>query len=155
MYVNDKADALQATKNDSRITPVGAFLRRTSMDELPQFLNVLMGNMSVVGPRPHMLSHTEQYSELINNFLVRHYAKPGITGWAQVNGFRGEDQGTGRYGRSGGTRYLVYRELEFSFRPENYLEDGGQCFSGGGEGVLEVIGCRLSVFGYRLSVFGK
>jgi putative colanic acid biosynthesis UDP-glucose lipid carrier transferase len=90
MYVNDKADALQATKNDSRITKVGAFLRRTSMDELPQFLNVLLGNMSVVGPRPHMLSHTEQYSELINNFLVRHYAKPGITGWAQVNGFRGE-----------------------------------------------------------------
>lgn len=90
MYVNDKADALQATKNDSRITKVGAFLRRTSMDELPQFLNVLLGNMSVVGPRPHMLSHTEQYSELINNFLVRHYAKPGITGWAQVNGYRGE-----------------------------------------------------------------
>lgn len=90
MYVNDKADALQATKNDSRITKVGAFLRKTSMDEFPQFFNVLMGNMSVVGPRPHMLSHTEQYSELINNFLVRHYAKPGITGWAQVNGFRGE-----------------------------------------------------------------
>lgn len=90
MYVNDKSDALQATKNDSRITKVGAFLRRTSMDELPQFLNVLLGNMSVVGPRPHMLSHTEQYSELINNFLVRQYAKPGITGWAQVNGFRGE-----------------------------------------------------------------
>jgi putative colanic acid biosynthesis UDP-glucose lipid carrier transferase len=90
MYVNDKSDALQATKNDSRITKVGAFLRRTSMDELPQFLNVLLGNMSVVGPRPHMLSHTEQYSELINNFLVRQYAKPGITGWAQVHGFRGE-----------------------------------------------------------------
>lgn len=90
MYVNDKADTLQATKNDSRITKVGAFLRRTSMDELPQFLNVLLGNMSVVGPRPHMLSHTEQYSGQINNFLVRHYAKPGITGWAQVNGFRGE-----------------------------------------------------------------
>jgi putative colanic acid biosysnthesis UDP-glucose lipid carrier transferase len=90
MYVNDKADALQATKNDARITKVGSFLRRTSMDELPQFLNVLMGNMSVVGPRPHMLSHTEQYSELISNFLVRHYAKPGITGWAQIHGFRGE-----------------------------------------------------------------
>jgi putative colanic acid biosynthesis UDP-glucose lipid carrier transferase len=90
MYVNDNADAVQATKNDSRITTIGAFLRRTSMDELPQFLNVLLGNMSVVGPRPHMLSHTEQYSELINNFLVRHYAKPGITGWAQVNGYRGE-----------------------------------------------------------------
>jgi undecaprenyl-phosphate galactose phosphotransferase/putative colanic acid biosynthesis UDP-glucose lipid carrier transferase len=69
---------------------VGAFLRKTSMDELPQFFNVLVGNMSVVGPRPHMLYHTEQYSELINNFLVRHYAKPGITGWAQVNGLRGE-----------------------------------------------------------------
>ena len=90
MYVNDKADKVQATRNDSRITRVGAFLRRTSLDELPQFFNVLMGKMSVVGPRPHMLSHTEQYSELIDNFLVRHYAKPGITGWAQVNDFRGE-----------------------------------------------------------------
>ena len=90
MYVNDAANKVQARQNDARITKVGSFLRRTSMDELPQFLNVLLGNMSVVGPRPHMLSHTEQYSELINNFLVRHYAKPGITGWAQVNGFRGE-----------------------------------------------------------------
>ena len=90
MYVNDDANKVQARQNDARITKVGSFLRRTSMDELPQFLNVLLGNMSVVGPRPHMLSHTEQYSELINNFLVRHYAKPGITGWAQVNGFRGE-----------------------------------------------------------------
>ena len=90
MYVNDEANSTQATKNDSRITKVGAFLRRTSLDELPQFFNVFFGNMSVVGPRPHMLSHTEQYSELIDNFLVRHYAKPGITGWAQVNGYRGE-----------------------------------------------------------------
>jgi undecaprenyl-phosphate galactose phosphotransferase/putative colanic acid biosynthesis UDP-glucose lipid carrier transferase len=90
MYVNDKAHVAQATKNDPRITKVGAFLRKTSLDELPQFFNVFLGNMSVVGPRPHMLSHTEQYSELIDNFLVRHYAKPGITGWAQVNGYRGE-----------------------------------------------------------------
>ena len=90
MYVNDLADVAQATRNDNRITKVGAFLRRTSMDELPQFFNVFLGNMSVVGPRPHMLSHTIQYSELIDNFLVRHYAKPGITGWAQVNGLRGE-----------------------------------------------------------------
>jgi len=89
MYVNDTADEVQASQNDTRITKVGSFLRRTSIDEFPQFFNVLLGNMSVVGPRPHMLSHTEQYSELINNFLVRHYAKPGITGWAQVNGYRG------------------------------------------------------------------
>ncbi|MDP3679585.1 MAG: undecaprenyl-phosphate glucose phosphotransferase [Flavobacterium sp.] len=90
MRVNNSADTLQATLGDKRVTKIGAFLRRTNMDELPQFLNVFWGNMSVVGPRPHMLMHTEQYSELINNYLVRHYAKPGITGWAQVNGFRGE-----------------------------------------------------------------
>ncbi len=90
MRINKDSNNMQATQDDMRITKIGAFLRRTSMDELPQFFNVLLGNMSVVGPRPHMLSHTEQYSELINNFLVRHYAKPGITGWAQVNGFRGE-----------------------------------------------------------------
>lgn len=90
MRVNKLADELQATSNDPRITKIGAFMRKTNLDELPQFFNVLWGHMSVVGPRPHMLKHTEQYSELIHNYLVRHYAKPGITGWAQVNGFRGE-----------------------------------------------------------------
>lgn len=90
MYTNKFADDLQATQGDVRVTKIGAFMRRTNLDELPQFINVLTGDMSVVGPRPHMLKHTEQYSELINNYLVRHYAKPGITGWAQVNGFRGE-----------------------------------------------------------------
>jgi putative colanic acid biosynthesis UDP-glucose lipid carrier transferase len=90
MRVNASADKKQATLGDKRITKLGAILRRTNIDELPQFFNVFWGNMSVVGPRPHMLVHTEQYSELINNYLVRHYAKPGITGWAQVNGFRGE-----------------------------------------------------------------
>ena len=90
MKVNDDADRLQATKGDSRITKVGAVLRKTNLDEMPQFVNVLLGDMSVVGPRPHMVSQTEQYSKLIDEYMVRHLAKPGITGWAQVTGFRGE-----------------------------------------------------------------
>jgi len=94
MYVNKESDKLQATREDSRITKLGKILRRTSLDELPQFFNVLMGNMSVVGPRPHMISHTEQYSQLIDRFMVRHFLKPGITGWAQVNGLRGETKTT-------------------------------------------------------------
>ncbi len=90
MTVNSDSDKVQATKNDARITKIGAFLRRTSLDEMPQFLNVFIGNMSVVGPRPHMLKHTEEYKKIISKFMVRHFMKPGITGWAQVNGFRGE-----------------------------------------------------------------
>jgi putative colanic acid biosynthesis UDP-glucose lipid carrier transferase len=90
MYVNNDADHKQATRGDSRITRIGAFLRRTSLDELPQFFNVLKGNMSVVGPRPHMLKHTAQYAALIDRFMVRHFLKPGITGWAQIHGLRGE-----------------------------------------------------------------
>lgn len=94
MQVNSEADTLQATQDDLRITPIGKFLRRTSLDELPQFINVLFGNMSVVGPRPHMLKHTEQYSALIDSFMVRHFIKPGITGWAQIHGLRGETKST-------------------------------------------------------------
>lgn len=90
MTVNTASDSQQATKNDSRITPIGAFLRRTSLDELPQFFNVFQGNMSVVGPRPHMLKHTEEYRAIIGQYMVRQFLKPGITGWAQVNGYRGE-----------------------------------------------------------------
>lgn len=90
MRVNSDSDSRQATANDDRITPIGRFLRKTNLDELPQFFNVLIGNMSVVGPRPHMVKHTNEYSELIDNYLVRHFARPGITGWAQTNGFRGE-----------------------------------------------------------------
>ena len=89
MSVNTQANTKQATKNDARVTKVGTFLRSSSMDELPQFFNVLKGDMSVVGPRPHMLKHTVEYSELIEKYLIRHKIKPGITGWAQINGYRG------------------------------------------------------------------
>jgi Undecaprenyl-phosphate glucose phosphotransferase len=90
MKMNRDADLVQTMRNDKRLTRVGSILRKTSIDELPQFLNVLKGEMSIVGPRPHMLKHTNDYSVLIDEYMVRHYAKPGITGWAQVNGFRGE-----------------------------------------------------------------
>lgn len=90
MKVNKDADKLQATANDPRKTKFGDFLRRSSIDELPQFINVFLGDMSIIGPRPHMEYHTEMYSQLIGDYMVRHLAKPGITGWAQVNGCRGE-----------------------------------------------------------------
>jgi putative colanic acid biosynthesis UDP-glucose lipid carrier transferase len=88
----DGADVPQATKSDMRITPFGAFLRRTSLDELPQFINVLQGRMSIVGPRPHAVAHNEMYRKLISGYMIRHKVKPGITGWAQVNGLRGETE---------------------------------------------------------------
>ncbi|HUH73419.1 MAG TPA: undecaprenyl-phosphate glucose phosphotransferase [Chitinophagales bacterium] len=110
MFVNDDADNVQATKNDSRITPIGALLRKTNLDEIPQFINVFLGHMSVIGPRPHMLKHTEEYSKIIDKFMVRHFIKPGITGWAQVNGFRGETKNP--------------REMEFRVKADIwYLEN--------------------------------
>ncbi len=86
---NDKV-VTQATQNDPRVTRVGNFLRRTSLDELPQFINVFTGGMSIVGPRPHAVAHNEQYRTLIEGYMLRHKVKPGITGWAQINGWRGE-----------------------------------------------------------------
>lgn len=92
MHINDNADKVQATKDDPRKFPFGNFMRRTNIDEFPQFFNVLKGDMSIVGPRPHMLYHTEKYAAIINKYMVRHVYKPGITGLAQISGFRGETE---------------------------------------------------------------
>jgi putative colanic acid biosynthesis UDP-glucose lipid carrier transferase len=90
MKVNRDAHEKQASKNDTRITRMGKFMRKTNLDELPQFFNVWVSDMSIVGPRPHMLKHTDDYSKLIKQYMIRHFLKPGITGWAQINGYRGE-----------------------------------------------------------------
>ena len=92
MAVNNPSESRQATRHDRRVTRVGSLLRKTSLDEFPQFINVFLGQMSVVGPRPHMLAHTEEYSKIVNKFLYRHFVTPGITGLAQINGFRGGTQ---------------------------------------------------------------
>jgi putative colanic acid biosynthesis UDP-glucose lipid carrier transferase len=109
MKVNNNTE-LQASKNDSRITRVGAFLRKTNLDELPQFFNVLFGNMSVVGPRPNLVSHLEEYSKKIQDYKIRHFITPGITGYAQVNGLRGETREPG----------LMEKRVEYDV---NYLEN--------------------------------
>ncbi len=90
MKQNKDADLMQATENDTRVTTIGKFIRRTSIDEFPQFINVIKGEMSLVGPRPHMLKHTNDYSKIVDEYMIRQFLKPGITGWAQINGYRGE-----------------------------------------------------------------
>jgi putative colanic acid biosynthesis UDP-glucose lipid carrier transferase len=90
MRVNNDSELKQATKNDSRVTRIGKFIRKTSLDEFPQFINVLKGEMSLVGPRPHMVKHTNDYSKIVDQYMIRQFLKPGITGWAQINSFRGE-----------------------------------------------------------------
>jgi putative colanic acid biosynthesis UDP-glucose lipid carrier transferase len=101
--MEDGGTVVQASKNDQRVTRIGRFLRRTSLDELPQLFNVLSGEMSLVGPRPHALAHDELYAKMIENYALRQHVKPGITGWAQVNGYRGETP----------TVDLMYRRIEF------------------------------------------
>ena len=90
MRFNKESDLKQATKNDERRTTIGKFIRKTSIDEFPQFINVFRGEMSLVGPRPHMIKHTFDYSKMVEDYMIRQFAKPGITGWAQINGHRGE-----------------------------------------------------------------
>jgi len=113
MKLNEDADEKQAEKGDPRTTKIGQFLRRSNLDEIPQFYNVLKGDMSVIGPRPHMLKHTELYSSFIDKYMVRHLIKPGITGWAQVNGYRGEIKTTDQM--EGRVRYDVWYLENWSF----------------------------------------
>jgi putative colanic acid biosynthesis UDP-glucose lipid carrier transferase len=89
-HMAENGQVVQASRQDTRVTKIGAFLRQTSLDELPQFWNVLQGRMSIVGPRPHALQHNEQYKDQIDLYMLRHKVKPGITGWAQIHGWRGE-----------------------------------------------------------------
>jgi putative colanic acid biosysnthesis UDP-glucose lipid carrier transferase len=100
MYVGscdgDGAETVPAQRRDPRVTPIGRFLRRTSLDELPQFINVLLGEMSIVGPRPHAVAHRDRFANLIDGYLSRHRVKPGITGWAQIHGLRGEAESLAR-----------------------------------------------------------
>jgi exopolysaccharide biosynthesis polyprenyl glycosylphosphotransferase len=110
MTVNRHSDTRQAIQGDYRITRVGRLLRKTSLDELPQFINVLKGEMSVVGPRPHMLKHTEDYAKIIESYMIRHEVKPGVTGWAQVNGWRGPTN----------SLFKMIKRVEFDV---NYIEN--------------------------------
>jgi len=122
MCVNASSNTQQAVRNDPRVTKIGSFMRKTSIDELPQFFNVLFGDMSVVGPRPHMLKHTEEYRQIIDQYMVRQFLKPGITGQAQVNGFRGETkekaqmQGRVRYDISYMENWNLWLDLKIIYK---------------------------------------
>ncbi len=113
MVINDEADTKQATKNDSRITKIGAFMRKTNLDEMPQFFNVFKGDMSVVGPRPHPVYLDKELGNELEEYILRHYTKPGITGWAQVNGFRGPTET--KEAKEGRTKHDVWYLRNWSF----------------------------------------
>ena len=117
--VEDGPVVTQARRNDQRVTPLGALMRRTSMDELPQFINVLQGRMSIVGPRPHAVAHNEFYRSLIKSYMVRHKVRPGITGWAQVNGYRGETDSLEKM--EGRIRYDLDYLRNWSLRLDLYI----------------------------------
>jgi hypothetical protein len=134
--VNKDADLKQATRNDPRVTRVGAFLRKSNLDEMPQFFNVLLGHMSVVGPRPHPLKLNDQFRDIIDKYMVRHFVRPGITGWAQVNGFRGETRTPGTDGKARGPGRLVPGELVLPAGPEDRGEDRDQHDRQGRTGLL-------------------
>lgn len=116
---DDGATIQQARKDDARVTPLGRFLRRTSLDEFPQFFNVLQGRMSIVGPRPHAVAHNEMYRKLIKGYMLRHKVKPGITGWAQVNGYRGETETLDKM--SGRIEYDLEYLRNWSLRLDLYI----------------------------------
>ncbi len=113
VHQTEAGKIVQATRSDPRVTRVGAILRRTSLDELPQLFNVLKGDMSIVGPRPHAVEHDEQYKDLVLNYMYRYRVKPGITGWAQVNGFRGETDRVEKM--AGRVAYDLYYMVNWSF----------------------------------------
>jgi putative colanic acid biosysnthesis UDP-glucose lipid carrier transferase len=117
--VEDGPVVTQARRNDQRVTPLGALMRRTSMDELPQFVNVLQGRMSIVGPRPHAVAHNEFYRSQIKSYMVRHKVRPGITGWAQVNGYRGETDSLEKM--EGRIRYDLDYLRNWSLRLDLYI----------------------------------
>ena len=125
MTVLEDGDTVtQATKGDARITSLGAFLRKTSLDELPQFINVLTGQMSIVGPRPHAVAHNEQYRQLIGDYMLRHKVKPGITGWAQINGWRGETDTLEKMEKRVEFDLYYIRNWSLLPRPQDHLPDG-------------------------------
>ena len=106
--LEDGPSVVPALPNDDRVTGIGKWLRKTSIDELPQLLNVLVGNMSIVGPRPHAVAHDDQLQKLVQDYAFRHHVKPGITGWAQVHGFRGQITTSCCNEKAAGTRRLVH-----------------------------------------------